>query len=230
MLRNVSTEVFVFSQVLALLPVVFLLNLRQAVIEHSDHRMPKWKFRVAPELIVLLQPSVRLVSAGTILELFKGEALQTSGPLTEQMFASAAVLNQSGLNFWRIKFALTAPAQSDPRSADWTYAHRGGSWKAGAGRPGYDALKACVESLFLGGFFDTMDASKLLFPHCLICGKRLTDPASMARFIGPECAGTASLDVPRMIIKPNAQGVSSDSSTLSNSSTPSNQEANHAEV
>jgi hypothetical protein len=26
------------------------------------------------------------------------------------------------------------------------------------------------------------------------CGKELTDPASIARMIGPECAGTASLD------------------------------------
>jgi hypothetical protein len=31
--------------------------------------------------------------------------------------------------------------------------------------------------------------------NCLLCGKSLTDPVSMARWIGPECAHTHSLDV-----------------------------------
>jgi hypothetical protein len=30
-------------------------------------------------------------------------------------------------------------------------------------------------------------------------GKGLTDPVSMARFIGPECAGTSSLAVSRVV-------------------------------
>jgi len=36
----------------------------------------------------------------------------------------------------------------------------------------------------------------LLIPHCLICGKALRDPASMARGIGPECFGSSTLNVP----------------------------------
>src|SRR5262249_14739800 len=45
---------------------------------------------------------------------------------------------------------------------------------------------------------NTISADLMLAPNCLVCGKGLTDPASMARFIGPECAGTSSLHVPRM--------------------------------
>jgi hypothetical protein len=42
---------------------------------------------------------------------------------------------------------------------------------------------------------ETIQAEQMFSAHCLICGKALTDPASMARWIGPECAGTSSLDV-----------------------------------
>jgi hypothetical protein len=38
----------------------------------------------------------------------------------------------------------------------------------------------------------------MLAPNCLLCGKGLTDPASMARGIGPECAGTSSIHAPKM--------------------------------
>jgi hypothetical protein len=36
--------------------------------------------------------------------------------------------------------------------------------------------------------------------NCLICGKGLTDPASMARWIGPECAGSPSLDTGALLV------------------------------
>jgi hypothetical protein len=39
----------------------------------------------------------------------------------------------------------------------------------------------------------------MLSHHCMICGKGLTDPASMARWIGPECASTSTLQVPFLI-------------------------------
>ena len=43
---------------------------------------------------------------------------------------------------------------------------------------------------------DGSTPAKMLSHNCVICGKGLTDPASMARWIGPECAGTSSLRVP----------------------------------
>jgi hypothetical protein len=198
--------------------IAFLANLRQAVIEHSDHRMPKCKFRVSLKLILQLQPGTRLISAGSTLQLFVGEALLADGFLSAAMFKSAVALHDSNLNWWRVKFALTTPVVPSPgqlsgmsesdyaeqyRNPVWTYQHCGGGWKGGAGREIYDQLKTRVASLFLGDFFAGVDASKLLFPHCLICGRALTDPASMVRFVGPECAGTSSLVVPHLINKPS---------------------------
>jgi hypothetical protein len=46
--------------------------------------------------------------------------------------------------------------------------------------------------------------AQMLSYNCVICGKGLTDPASMARWIGPECAGTSTLHMPFVIAsKPN---------------------------
>jgi Family of unknown function (DUF6011) len=45
----------------------------------------------------------------------------------------------------------------------------------------------------------TLRSSIMLRPACLCCGKMLTDPVSMARWIGPECAGTASAVLPFII-------------------------------
>jgi len=36
-----------------------------------------------------------------------------------------------------------------------------------------------------GGYFTASMPPKMLSHHCMICGKGLTDPASMARWIGP---------------------------------------------
>jgi len=44
----------------------------------------------------------------------------------------------------------------------------------------------------------------MLKPACLMCGKALTDPVSMARWIGPECAGTSSAVVPYTFILEDA--------------------------
>src|SRR5262245_35496183 len=69
-------------------------------------------------------------------------------------------------------------------------------------RKTYDVLDAKLERAVLDAFsdgrFDVVDSKVMLSAHCLICGKTLTDPASMARYIGPECAGTSSVHVPRM--------------------------------
>jgi len=35
--------------------------------------------------------------------------------------------------------------------------------------------------------------------NCVCCGKALTDPASMARWVGPECWGTSSIRVPWLV-------------------------------
>jgi Family of unknown function (DUF6011) len=49
-----------------------------------------------------------------------------------------------------------------------------------------------VVAAFNGDFFDQIRPNALLGHHCLCCGRALTDPVSQARFIGPECFGSAS--------------------------------------
>jgi hypothetical protein len=75
---------------------------------------------------------------------------------------------------------------------------------ADAGRAaGYDII---ATDLVDRGYFTTSMPPKMLSHHCMICGKGLTDPASMARWIGPECAGTSTLQVPFLITADQAHG------------------------
>lgn len=43
-----------------------------------------------------------------------------------------------------------------------------------------------------------LNASLQFSPACLCCGKPLTDPVSMARWVGPECAHNHTLYVGRL--------------------------------
>jgi hypothetical protein len=52
--------------------------------------------------------------------------------------------------------------------------------------------------------FAGLHPEMMLKPSCLMCGKALTDPVSMARWIGPECAGTSSAVVPYTFILEDA--------------------------
>ena len=82
---------------------------------------------------------------------------------------------------------------------DW-YLHRtSGAWQAGSDRAGIVSLVERIVAALRGGYFTASMPPKMLSHHCMICGKGLTDPASMARWIGPECAGTSTLQVPFLI-------------------------------
>jgi len=59
---------------------------------------------------------------------------------------------------------------------------------------------------FRDGKLDQITPAGMLSPNCMICGKGLTDPASMARMIGPECYGSGSLDIP-WLYQPQAEVV-----------------------
>ena len=39
-----------------LAPIQFLAELRDVVLEHSHARLPKWRFQLAPDLAVQIQP------------------------------------------------------------------------------------------------------------------------------------------------------------------------------
>jgi len=68
-------------------PIHFLAELREEVLKHSLKRMPKWKFRLASDLVLQLQPkpTVLLSEAATArgfkpkLQHFEGVAVMTEG-------------------------------------------------------------------------------------------------------------------------------------------------------
>jgi hypothetical protein len=173
-------------------PVSFLEELRGEVLKRSDKRMPKWKFRIAPDLLMMVQPQTKVVNYEKDLQLFVGNALQTEGATKEMLEGKQGIKPP----YWHSKFSINTPLAAQDA---WNVSQTGWRRSGGAGQDGTDRLEQRVIATFRDGFFDQLTVSPLLSDHCLICGKALTDPASMARFIGPECAGTSTIRVPWVV-------------------------------
>jgi hypothetical protein len=185
-----------------------LLDLREQVLSRSTKRMPKWKFRLADDVVVMIQPKVgkqervatRNGDAWEWIDFprqFEGEILICDG-------ADAAKLLKRpfGLLYCHQKFAIGADDAGGHRIVGTGFSSSTGlkdqqeretRW-AELDRRSTDTLVAA----FVNGTFDAIGPSVMLTPNCLYCGKPLTDPASMARGIGPECAGTGSVHAPQM--------------------------------
>ena len=178
----------------------FLRDLREECLAHSELRMPKWKFRIARDLIVQVQPkaayypTTRQLAAGARAQLlrFEGVGLQVAaGEATLEMFAKKP---DSRFTMWcRVGFHMFAYDEDA-----WQLKFTSGMWCRDYG-DGIKVLRERVLATFAGDFFSALTPAVMLGHHCLICGKGLTDPASMARWIGPECAGTSSLVVPFVV-------------------------------
>ena len=181
-------------------PISFLAKLREEVLKRSLKRMPKWKFRIASDLVLQLQPkpTVMLSEAAMArglkpkLQHFEGTAVMTEN-VTIAVFK--CLPQRPCPPWWQLRFDLFALAPD----ADWMFKPAGGRWQGGADRAGVDAIAQRLVAGFRTGFLDGSAPVEVLSPNCVICGKGLSDPASMARWIGPECAGTSSLHVPFVI-------------------------------
>jgi hypothetical protein len=67
--------------------------------------------------------------------------------------------------------------------------------------PGFvAALRARTLAVLRSNRFAVLTPEMVPEPHCVICGKVLTDPVSIARWIGPESFGSATIVVPRTFI------------------------------
>jgi hypothetical protein len=179
-------------------PINFLRDLREEVLKHSLKRMPKWKFRLSADIVMQLQPKPTYLPSTAAIELgfarpefirFEGMAVKVDGGADGAMLIRLP--RGYHHNYWQRKFEVVAY-----NDTEWLLNFRGGCWKYGAPQEGNESLKAAVVSALRDGFFNQLTPAAMLSPHCLICGKGLTDPASMARWIGPECAGTSSLRIP----------------------------------
>jgi hypothetical protein len=69
---------------------------------------------------------------------------------------------------------------------------------AQAFRDACDELDARVIAVLRPNEIGEVNA-QMLSHHCLICGRGLTDPISMARLIGPECADEYQIPTIRQI-------------------------------
>jgi hypothetical protein len=168
---------FHFWTSLPLAPIPFLAGFREFVLERAHTRCPKWKFKL-DELILEIQPR-------------PGERRDRYA-----MFKCVA-----GRDGWRMGFRIL-PAQS----GEWLFRATGidrpperpepgaSHWLRERDFSGHFAFCDAVLEQLRSGRLDHFNPELLFGYHCLICGKGLTDPASMARRIGPECAGTSSLD------------------------------------
>jgi hypothetical protein len=180
--------------------IPFLIELREEVLNHSLKRMPKWKFRLAPDLIMQLQPKPTMLPSA--LAIARGIKTQW------QRFEGVAVMSENVKGdalkrlpqrpcppWWQIKFELYA---TEP-DANWIFSRTSGYWQRGADVTGVPTLVRRIVAAFRAGLFGTGMPAQMLSHNCVFCGKGLTDPASMARWIGPECAGTSTLRVPFII-------------------------------
>jgi hypothetical protein len=183
-------------------PLTFLAELREEVLKHSLKRMPKWKFRFAPDIVVQLQPQPTILPPAARLgrickckyHHFVGAAVQMEGVTGE---ALKQLPKRSSLPWWQIKFEIYT---HDPDAkVDWFLHRTSGTWQRNAVYDGVAPFVARMVATLRDGYFTASMPPRMLSHHCMICGKGLTDPASMARWIGPECAGTSTLQVPFLI-------------------------------
>jgi hypothetical protein len=186
-------------------PVIhFLENLREACLTRSTTHLPICRFRAADGFVFQLQPRPVVetwptVSAGAgILRLFRGIAVTVDKDL-----ASAPMLTCSRFDFpddvlWRRRHFEVVERDGD--RTHWHLVRRGCDHARWAGDC-LSVLDRRLAKVFVGKFFSELEPGALLSNHCLICGTPLSDPASMARFVGPECAATTSNIVPFMLTK-----------------------------
>ena len=169
-------------------PMPMLAYLRVCILSRSAKRMPKWKFRVSPDIVTEIQPRPDSFAA-----LFRCKAI-----VHDEAGAELLTNKQRPPNSWMIEFKLSVTLHEQ---ADFT---DDGDWhlkptRVGSrtGKPHSDIFTVrdrLIETLPVA--FDKLQPEMMLRPACLFCGRPLTDPVSMARWVGPECAGTAAAITP----------------------------------
>lgn len=176
-------------------PIAFLAELREFVLDRSDRRCLKCRFRFASDLAIQIQPRpVTMISTAAKARGYKQWILRfdcialQGGDLSAQSFERWT----NGLaDRLQVKFVLFA----EEGEALWRFKPTSARRCRAQDQSALIEFRARVLAELGSGRLDRLDPGMMLHPACLCCGRALTDPASMARWIGPECAGTASLAV-----------------------------------
>jgi hypothetical protein len=160
-----------------------LMTLRTEVLKRNPKRCPKWAFRLAEDLVVQVQPRPTLAewTRSRPQPLFLGVAVFNEGGVGPRVFDAAAKKDTPGR---RVKFEIVPDGEALglKLTGSWVGTSKDLlAFRDRLGRLIQDRLKRLKPDI-------------MLCPQCLCCGKTLTDPASQARWIGPECAGQGGLD------------------------------------
>jgi hypothetical protein len=182
-------------------PVPTLDALRLTVLAINPKRCPKWRFRVEAEVVLQLQP--RPDDYWNSRSLFLGTVIEGQG-ITKDHFANKHA--RAGLGFIVLEFGIRDGARVE---YEWQAGRQvprdvyPGRWKVQLMNApvfrdpemGERALALKDQLIAALGRLHQLKPDMMFHPACLLCGKRLTDPVSMARWIGPECAYSRALDV-----------------------------------
>jgi hypothetical protein len=159
-------------------PSPFLASTYDLVLEHSQKRMPKWKFKLAGDLVMEIQPKPtrtgrRFVFAAIQAEGATADLLKTTKGAVHPWIRLSGSIADPGEGNWRLKFVgIGWHRDMISNSADPELRFR---------------FRERIAAIFLSGRFNQLDPRILLHSHCICCGKPLSDPASMSRYIGSEC-------------------------------------------
>jgi hypothetical protein len=154
---------------------------RRPVIEPIDGKkprspaMPKWHFRLPSTDILHLQPKING---------FEGTAEVLFGADVWYLTFRIIITHDVG---WSFKpWAIRSPYENCLSMETEEYA----------------AIANVVRERVMneiGNGFHRLNVSMMLSPSCLLFGRGLTDPVSQARWIGPECFGSASAIMPYIV-------------------------------
>jgi hypothetical protein len=169
-------------------PIRLLADLRSFVLERSHTRLPRWHFRVASDLVLRVQP--RPGERRDRCFAFAGTAFFGDG-------ITRARCDKPDSTLVTLPFGITAEWSWQPLSFRHPRPTATGIKTAAEWRRDYEVTANTYRERTLtvlrSDCFAELRAEMMLSPACLYCGKALTDPVSVARWVGPECAGTSRL-------------------------------------
>jgi Family of unknown function (DUF6011) len=185
-------------------PMPMPAALREAVLARSTKRMPIWKFRLAQDIVMQMQPKP------TALPRFECKAIICDNATADLLKLKD---HDRPRDSWLIKFALYETMLPEYDIIGYNddgipkiRHHRGWFLKptcvafhTGHPHNGIFAIRDRLFAIFPAAF-ERLRPDMMLKPSCLACGKELTDPVSMARFIGPECFGSSSALMPYIVV------------------------------
>jgi len=151
--------------------------IREWLLALAKPKWPKWRLRLAADLLCELhacRPNPPFAVPG-----FEGRGLCVEAA------AYADLEKRPERPFQQVHFQL------DCREGQWQWRAMKWRWHIEGDADRIAAVRTRLLTAFHIRQFDALGLDLLARPACLLCGKLLTDPLSMARLIGPECAGTA---------------------------------------